>query len=354
MDSRGLYDVKHNFDLSVFSNQAWHAMPNIRKQRMNSGNQSTPLGDALNASIERGWDQSVEDNSHIECLILCVKAPFTITALQSIKDRLSRDSSILFIQNGMGVIDEINREVFPSPESRPHYISGVLSHGLVRKGDFYIGHTGIGTTLMSPVLPPLAGAPPNGQEADDWAPTTKYILRTLSLTPRLVAITEAPSDFMLYQLEKLAINAVINPLSAIMECRNGELLYNYSFTRLTRMLLFEISTVICALPELKDIPGIHDRFAPERLRALVTLVAGKTAGNLSSMFQDLRSMRVPEIEYINGWIVKRGEELGIKCAVNYMIMQMILGKLNMLGLRDAKSIPIDKPGGPKPVSWSGR
>jgi 2-dehydropantoate 2-reductase len=146
---------------------------------------------------------------------------------------------------------------------------------------------------------------------------------------------------MLYQLEKLAMNAVINPLTALMNCENGELLYNYSLTRVTRLLLHEISSVICALPELQGIPGIESRFSPERLRWMVTQLASKTAKNHSSMLQDVRAGKTTEIEYLNGYIVRRGEELGIKCVVNYMMKHLVLGKQHTSKQRDASAIPID-------------
>ena len=42
------------------------------------------------------------------------------------------------------------------------------------------------------------------------------------------------------------------------------------------------------------------------------------------MREDMRHHRPStEIEYINGYIVRRGEEVGIKCACHFMVMQMV-------------------------------
>ena len=55
-------------------------------------------------------------------------------------------------------------------------------------------------------------------------------------------------------------------------------------------------------------------------------VTAKTAENSSSMREDIRKGRATEVEYINGYVVKRGEEMGVKCVLNYMLMQLVLGK----------------------------
>ena len=154
-------------------------------------------------------------------------------------------------------------------------------------------------------------------------------------------MADTPAGLLQYQLEKLAVNCVINPLTALSDCTNGEILYSFSFTRVMRLLLFEISAVICALPELQGIPGIEDRFSPERLRRLVVNIASNTAKNHSSMQQDINQRRLTEIEYFNGWIVRRGEELGIKCALNYMIKHLVAAKAATHRSREAGAIPLD-------------
>jgi 2-dehydropantoate 2-reductase len=128
------------------------------------------------------------------------------------------------------------------------------------------------------------------------------------------------------QLDKLAVNCIINPLTALLDARNGAILNNYALTRTMRLLLSEISLVIRSLPELQYIPNVSQRFDPGRLETVVVAVAHRTSDNVSSMLADTRQGAHTEIDYLNGWIVRRGEELGIRCAMNYMVMQLIKGK----------------------------
>lgn len=44
------------------------------------------------------------------------------------------------------------------------------------------------------------------------------------------------------------------------------------------------------------------------------------------MREDIRKSRITEIDYINGYIVRRGEERGLKCVLNYMLLQLVKGK----------------------------
>lgn len=337
----GLDDIKTEFDVNVRSNEAWYSLP-YSAHVVDRGEHE--LSETLlKKAAEEELAHAERDDGHIECLVVTCKATDTVRALLSVKERLTRDSTILFLQNGMGQIDEVNASVFPDQSDRPNYMSGVISHGLFRKAPFHVAHTGIGSTILSPLPRGGIDLSANHGYDVDWAPTTKYLLRSLTLAPPLVAVAVTPSDLIQYQLEKLAMNCVINPLTAILDCLNGEPLYHFSFSRIMRLLLIEISSVICALPELQGVPGIEHRFSVERLRHITVKLMNKTAKNSSSMLQDVRARRNVEINYMNGYIVRRGEELGIKCTLNYMIMHLLAARRGILMQREAEAIPIKHP-----------
>jgi 2-dehydropantoate 2-reductase len=283
--------------------------------------------------------EPLPEDGPIECLIICTKSHHTELAIRDIRHRLTRDTTICFVHNGLGVLDLINKNIFPDPTDRPHYIQSVFSHGLTRKDHFRIAHMGVGSLILSPVE--TTNKPSHAEIDDTWAPTTKYLMRLLTLTPPLVGVAETPAGLLQYKLEKLVINSVINSLTALGDCTNGDLLYSFSFTRVMRLLLYEMSAVICALPELQGVPGIEDRFSPERLRRLITNMARLTAANSSSMREDINCRRMTEIEYLNGYIVRRGEELGIKCALNYMIKHLVAAKAVTAKDVENTSLPFD-------------
>ncbi|GAB7324467.1 hypothetical protein MBLNU13_g08390t1 [Cladosporium sp. NU13] len=291
-------------------------------------------------------DGEAEEDDTIHNLIVTTKASFTVGALSKIRHRLTPASTICFLQNGMGVIDEINEKLYPDEKDRPNYMQGIITHGVnvppeipEEKRAFYAVHAGHGTLSLSLIKSSQAKSTPrdlirapedvHDTQSELWASSSRYLIRTLTRTPVLCAVGFTPTELLQLQLEKLAVNSVLNPLTVLLDNRNGSILYNFAITRTMRLLLAETSLVIRSLPELQNIPNVNTRFSAQRLETLVVSVANNTRDNISSMLADVRAGRQTEVEYINGYIVKRGEEMGIKCVVNYSTMQMVMGKSTM-------------------------
>jgi 2-dehydropantoate 2-reductase len=321
--------------------------------------------------------QPGESDEPINSLIVANKMPSVLQYLSAVKHRLSPRSVVCFMQNGMGLIERVNAEIFPDPKTRPYYMIGVNSHGLsaVAGDPFATTHAGFGTISLSimpherdrpeapyepsPTLRPHpysspasearstsanspdapGGLPQPTPATTRWTPNQRYLLRTLLRTPILSATAFSPPDLLQLQLEKLAINCVVNPLTVMLDARNGAILYNFGITRTMRLLLAEISLVIRSLPELQYMPNLAKRFDPGRLETLVVGVANRTSDNISSMLADVRAGRLTEIDYINGYIVRRGEELGIRCLTNYFLLNLVKGKQNMISLEKGDALP---------------
>ncbi|EHY57733.1 2-dehydropantoate 2-reductase (Ketopantoate reductase) (KPA reductase) (KPR) [Exophiala dermatitidis] len=315
---------------------------------------------------------------YIYSLIVAVKGHATVSALRSIKHRVDARTTICFLQNGLGQIDELNREVFTDPETRPTYIQGVVSHGAYMTDPTTVVHAGFGTIALGICrdrdrypLPPKSF---NGNmseltesERKRFFPTdrelfanlsSRYLLRSLTRSPVLACTVFPYLDLLQLQLEKLSSNCVLNPLTALLDVPNGALLYNDEIATVQRLLLAEISLVIRGLPELNGIPNVRGRFSATRLEQLFRAVTQRTARNSSSMREDIRNGKKPEIDYINGYIVRRGEEQGIKCALNFMLMQLIKSKHMFTKPEETvpyatKRIKIESdPEGPGPITLS--
>ena len=291
------------------------------------------------AERSTGFDEELvlpddqETTSHLRMqstiynLIVSVKAPATVEALATIAHRLGKGSTVLFIDNGIGILDELNQKLFTDPETRPGYMLGVSTHRMRRLSLFSTTLYDTGTIGLGMV--PRQGFGFSEQTSPKLSPSARYLLRTMTRTPSLAAMGLTASDIYQLQLERLARHAVIDALTVIFDCKMGGLLDNFGITRVMRLLISEISLVIRSLPELQGIPNLDLRFAPSKLESQVVGLAKTTAAHESSMLLDVKHGRITGIDYSTGYIVRRGEELGIRCVMNYMLMQMVKGKQNM-------------------------
>lgn len=254
----------------------------------------------------------------IHNLIVAVKASATVAALEPIRHRLGPQSTVCFFQNGLGQVDDLNSRLFPDPLTRPTYMLGIMRHGVYLRSPVEAILSGSGGTAAIGVV--------GGQEKPPTSSQAQYLSDTLLRSPALRCERFDWAELYRMQLLKLASNCVLNPLTALLDVRNGSIDDSAHVLSLQRALLQEISAVFQHLPELQDSPIDRDQFSVPALDAGLRDTIHKTAQNSSSMREDLRKGRATEIEYINGWIVRRGRELGIKCDVNTAVTQLILAK----------------------------
>jgi 2-dehydropantoate 2-reductase len=273
----------------------------------------------------------------IENLIVTISRDKTLVAINSIKHRLRPYSTICFLQEGggLGIIEDINYHIFPDPEVRPAYILGNTSHHVYGTALTYTVIERKPGEIYLTTVPRELPSPPQGElelplrkAADnDWpTPRSRYILRQFTRVYDLSAVGVRTKDFLSLQFERLAINAVIGPLSVMYDCTNDRLLYNWDVSHSMRALLNEISAVLQALPELKEIDRLTELYSVKRLEELIVRVLHKTGKNRSAMLEAVNNGHRTEIDYYNGYLIKRGAELGIPCPCLEMSVAMVKGK----------------------------
>lgn len=320
----GYGESRYDFDTEVLPDQVPHLVPFSTGTNHLKNPSSTTEQSKSTAHSEQAWGSEM-----IHQLIVSIKAPFVIRALSRVAHRLSRDSSILFFPDGLGLLEEVNKKVFPDERARPTYINGLNNHTLESSASdaFAVIHVAMGTMAL--------GISPRHSMLESWiasdrislfSPSARYLLRTLTRIPALAAVGFAPTDMFQLQLERLAVRAVVGPLSVVFDCCNGELLHNTGITRIIRLLIAEISLVARSLPELQGVPNVTMRFAPERLEALVVNFCIDTTESISPMLKSVRAAGFTELDFVSGYIIHRGEEMGIKCLMNYMVAQIVKGK----------------------------
>lgn len=214
-----------------------------------------------------------------DVIILCLKA-FQITSfLTGISHALKQNASVVLAHNGMGTLTELSQSIV----DKNNFYSLLTTHGCLRTAPFIVTHTGIGSTDIGL----LSGV-------NDL--TQQQLLTTL-LDSALPCVTYH-EKIKQKQWIKLAINCVINPLTALNNVENGDI-----------NRIEYLPTITALLEELIAVANIEGiKLNLVALKQTVANVAQATAKNSSSMRCDVLAKRLSEIDYINGYV----HHLGIK------------------------------------------
>ncbi|OJZ79630.1 hypothetical protein ASPFODRAFT_54894 [Aspergillus luchuensis CBS 106.47] len=262
----------------------------------------------------------------IRFLLVAVKAHYTVDAIRLVKHRLTKDSTILFLQNGLGVLDELDAELFPNPRERPSYLSGVVTHCIHRKGFLSAVHTSAGKIVLG--TSPRIGSAPDACLSVVPATDAGILAGILSRAHTLNASLQNPRELLQQQLIKLATNSIYNPLTALLGCSINVLITseNLQIQAISDALIREISDVIKALPlsGMLSEEDLEAEFSRTKLKRIIRELGLRAGEHTTSMLQDIRNGVATEIMYLNGFFMRWGPMLGVDCPANEMITRMVL------------------------------
>ena len=287
----------------------------------------------------------------IRSLVVTTKAYSVENTIQKLMPRLIPASTIVLLQNGMGLYDQLCDNLFPDPLSRPHFMIGVNNHGTWLKKHMHTVHAGIGSIKFS-IMPDGLGRDfersynAATQDAklnlDDIIPSSgddvegqryyslRYTLQAFLAAEGLRASWIPQHELYLSQLRKLVVNSVINPLTALLGCPNGKILEHEAGRIIAQQVCREASNVFYAQWNAERLAagrGNNESF-PTALHTTalyneVERITRITSHNLSSMLTDIRLQRPTEIKYLNGYLVERGKRFNVATPTNRMLLGLI-------------------------------
>ena len=117
---------------------------------------------------------------------------------------------------------------------------------------------------------------------------------------------------------KLLRNCALNAISALGHARYGEIAQRDDATKLIQDIVDEVLAVAQAARVV--LPGVHDRKSG---MAAAMEIATQMADALSSTAQDLNRGRPTEIDALNGYIARRGAELGVLVPINRALFTLV-------------------------------
>lgn len=307
---------------------------------------------------EKLYQQSKEfkkmpNGGPIESLIVATKATRTLQALRQCRERISPLSTIVLLQNGMGIYETLVENLFPLADERPNFILASTTHGAWKRREIetahHVVHAGVGDLSFAIVPDPRAegrdfermfwqvpantpiherslslgdieGDPPMSQDP-------KYISlrRTVAALLAMDLNTQwlPMAQFQIRLRQKLTVNSSINPITALIGCRNGDLLGSGHSRDLIRAVCREASGVFRKMSDHTQdsgewlfgggnaAAGGMQHLSAGVLESETYNVIKKTANNYSSMMVDMERGSVLEIDYMNGILSRLGQTYGI-------------------------------------------
>ncbi len=231
-----------------------------------------------------------------ELVVVCVKT----YSLPGVCDEMRKSSLLsgklknaifLLLMNGMG-----NREMFDSLGlAYDRIFEGITSLGVKFSEDGLIELKGKGKTICE-------------QEINKSARGfLKERFKEKGFEIEFVA------DFKKHQWDKLFVNAVINPITALTGKKNEVIL--------SQPLRNTIESIIEECVNIADKEGIKGD--KEEVLRLVYSVAARTSMNTSSMLQDILKGKKTEINSINGYMIRLAKNHEISVPVNKTLYALV-------------------------------
>ncbi|KAM3502134.1 hypothetical protein MY10362_005066 [Beauveria mimosiformis] len=191
--------------------------------------------------------REVADGEKLRNVFISTKADAGLGEADRLRQYLGRCSSVVFAQNGVSKLWAPYGPLYVASryqaEDAPSFSACVVNHRISAAGLFHSIHTSPSDAFIGPIFKGSAPAPgQNKRRLDDFF--TTYI----SSTPFLDTKYVSSGELWIIQLEKLVLNAAINPLTTLLRCKTGRLFASYdsqeALTRVLDQLLWQASAVI--------------------------------------------------------------------------------------------------------------
>jgi 2-dehydropantoate 2-reductase len=221
-----------------------------------------------------------------DLVLFCVKSGDTESAGASIKPFLAPQCAVLCMQNGADNAERLTRVL----QRQAIAVAVYVAVGMAGPG--HVVHHGrnelvMGTSAHSEAVAQMLNA------AGIRTSVTARILDTL--------------------WTKLTINCAWNPLSALTQLPYGELLQRPGIMETMRAVVAECQAVATAA-------GLR---LPDSIWDDTVAIGMTMAGQRSSTAHDVARGRQSEIDFINGYVVREGERLGVATPVNRVLHSLV-------------------------------
>src|SRR4051795_12696346 len=240
------------------------------------------------------FDETVQVNASAEpsalrgaeLVLFSVKSSDTEAAGRAMAPYLERGAAIVTLQNGVDNTERLTatlgREVIPACV----YVAVEMA------APGHVRHHGRGELVIG-----------RAAQSQDIAATCRAAGVPVEISPNVMGALWA----------KLVVNCAYNALSAIAQRPYGELVESAGVPEVMRAVTDECLAV--ARAARVELPGDMHQAVPGIARTM--------PGQFSSTAQDLARGKPTEIDHLNGFVVRKGEALGVPTPVNRTLLALV-------------------------------
>lgn len=237
------------------------------------------------AHIKMQADTRVEAVRDATVVLLCVKTVDTETAATSVATNLGGDALLVSFQNGVDNAERIQRATGINAIPAVVYVAAAMT------GPGRVKHNGRGDIVIEQV------------------PRLECLFTGAGIPCRI-------TDNIAAELwTKLVMNCAYNAVSALTRSHYLAITEN----PLTRTVMKELIREVVAVASASGISIA----SPDELFEAALKLGGAMATATSSTEQDIARGRPTEIDSLNGYVARRGEELGIPAPINTALHALV-------------------------------
>jgi 2-dehydropantoate 2-reductase len=223
--------------------------------------------------------------------LFCVKTTDTESAARSLAPLLPSSSTVVSLQNGVDNADKIRAAGIDALSAVVYVAASVPEPGRVK-------HVGRGDLVIGP--------------RNDRSETFAALFARAGVACRI----SENIDGELWT--KLIWNCALNAISALGRAKYGLIAESEDARKVVEAAVNEVLAVASAAGI--QLPGVE---TPQAGLAGALKIATQMAGAISSTGQDLMRGKRTEIDSLNGYISRRGAELGVPTPVNHALYALV-------------------------------
>src|SRR5277367_2124936 len=247
-------------------------------------------------AVEVSSDPSAVRGAHI--VLFCVKSLVNEAAAHAIAPHLAADAIVVSLQNGVDNVERIRAAAGIAALPAVVYVAAAMPE------PGHVKHSGLGELVVGEFAGRSAGV-------ESQPPRTELIAALFASANVPCRIS---TDTLADMWQKFITNCGANAISAITQMSYGDIARSDASRDLMVRVVEECIAVGRAAGVRTPGPGFTEKW----LTAL-----GKLSDAFSSTAQDLARGKRTEIESLNGYIVRRGADLGIPTPNNFALYALV-------------------------------